>query len=154
LKNKPSRNDICHCGSGKKFKNCHGKTIERSSQTWVIVAVISLFLLWFLFFQTSPPAETTSYSQGINNKNIGGRPFKQPSTPLIPNSPNLTPTAPGPAPPGKVWSVEHGHWHDAPLAPTTLPPQPGTSAPKSQPPGEPPQGKVWSVEHGHWHDQN
>lgn len=22
--------------------------------------------------------------------------------------------APGPAPPGKVWSAEHGHWHDAP----------------------------------------
>ena len=21
---------------------------------------------------------------------------------------------PGPAPPGKVWSPEHGHWHDAP----------------------------------------
>lgn len=21
--------------------------------------------------------------------------------------------APGPAPPGKVWSPEHGHWHDA-----------------------------------------
>jgi hypothetical protein len=20
---------------------------------------------------------------------------------------------PGPAPPGKVWSTEHGHWHDA-----------------------------------------
>ena len=154
MKNKPGRNDPCHCESGKKFKNCHGKTIERSSQTLVIVAVISLFLLWFLFFQTSPPTETTSYSQGINNKNIGGRPSKQPSTPLIPNSPNLTPTAPGPAPPGKVWSVEHGHWHDAPLAPTTLPAQPGTSAPKSQPPGEPPQGKVWSVEHGHWHDQN
>ncbi|MBT4369038.1 MAG: hypothetical protein HOD18_00655, partial [Candidatus Marinimicrobia bacterium] len=28
LKNKPSRNDTCHCGSGKKLKNCHGKTIE------------------------------------------------------------------------------------------------------------------------------
>lgn len=22
--------------------------------------------------------------------------------------------APGPAPEGKVWSDEHGHWHDAP----------------------------------------
>ena len=138
MKNKLGRNDTCHCGSWKKFKNCHGKTIERSSQTWVIVAVIFLFLLWFLFFQTSPPAETTSYSPA----------------PLIPQKPNLTSTAPGPAPPGKVWSVEHGHWHDAPLGPTTLPPQPGTSAPKSQPPGDPPQGKVWSVEHGHWHDQN
>ena len=21
----PGRNDPCHCGSGKKYKNCHGK---------------------------------------------------------------------------------------------------------------------------------
>jgi len=138
LKNKPSRNDTCHCGSGKKFKTCHGKTTETSSQTWVIVAVIFLFLLWFLFFQTSHPPETTSYSP----------------TPLIPQKQNLTSTAPGPAPPGKVWSVEHGHWHDAPLGTTTLPDQPETSAPRSQPPGDPPPGKVWSPEHGHWHDQS
>ena len=138
MKNKPSRNDTCHCGSGKKFKNCHGKTTEISSQTWLIVAVIFLFLLWFLFFQTSPPPETTSYSPA----------------PLIPQNQNLTSTAPGPAPPGKVWSVEHGHWHDAPLGTKTLPAQPETSAPRSQPPGDPPPGKVWSPEHGHWHDQN
>ena len=138
MKNKSGRNDTCQCGSGKKFKNCHGKIIERSSQTWVIVAVIFLFLLWFLIFQTSPPAETTGYSPA----------------PLIPQKLNLTSTAPGPAPPGKVWSVEHGHWHDAPLGTTTLPDQPETSAPRSQPPGDPPPGKVWSPEHGHWHDQN
>ena len=45
------------------------------------------------------------------------------------------------APPGKVWSEEHGHWHDAPV-PTAA----------SLPPGPPPPGKVWSPEHGHWHD--
>ena len=138
MKNKSGRNDTCQCGSGKKFKNCHGKTTQISSQTWVIVAVIFLFLLWFLIFQTSPPAETTGYSPA----------------PLIPQKLNLTSTAPGPAPPGKVWSVEHGHWHDAPLGTTTLPDQPETSAPRSQPPGDPPPGKVWSPEHGHWHDQN
>ena len=138
MKNKPGRNDACHCGSGKKFKNCHGKTIVRSSQTWIIVAAIFLFLLWFLFFETKPPAEATSYSPA----------------PLIPKKPNLSSAAPGPAPPGKVWSVEHGHWHNAPLAPTILPAQPGTSEPKSQPPGDPPPGQVWSPEHGHWHDQN
>ncbi len=44
-------------------------------------------------------------------------------------------------PPGKVWSEEHSHWHDAPA---------GAAA--AQPPGEPPPGKVWSDEHGHWHD--
>ena len=153
MKNKPGRNDNCHCGSGNKFKNCHGKTIGISSQTWVIVAVIFLFLLWFLFFETKPSAEATNYSP----------------SPLIPKKSNLTLPAtlpsqtgtsgpksqpPGDPPPGKVWSVEHGHWHNAPLAPTSLPANPETPKPIAQPPGDPPPGKVWSSEHGHWHDQN
>ena len=71
---------------------------------------------------------------------------------------------PGPAPAGKVWSAEHGHWHDA--APATAPVQVNvppvqsggqpllatTSTPKPQPPGPVPAGKVWSPQHGHWHD--
>ena len=85
------------------------------------------------------------------------------------------PQPPGPVPEGKVWSPEHGHWHDAPgstpqtvtfdqNSPTATPgdpssgitmtPQPmaapGTLTP--QPPGPAPEGKVWSPEHGHWHD--
>jgi len=43
-------------------------------------------------------------------------------------------------PPGKVWSEEHGHWHDIPVSAAL------------QPLGDPPPGKVWSLEHGHWHD--
>jgi len=137
LKNKPSRNDTCNCGSGKKFKNCHGKSIEKSSQIWVIIAVVLLLLIWFLFFETKAPEKATNYTP----------------TPLAPKK-LQTSTAPGPAPPGKVWSVEHGHWHNAPLAPTSLPSKPETSTPKAPPPGDPPPGKVWSPEHGHWHDQN
>ena len=43
------------------------------------------------------------------------------SAPVItmspPPSPQYTPAPqpPGEVPPGKVWSVEHGHWHDAPV---------------------------------------
>jgi hypothetical protein len=55
---------------------------------------------------------------------------------------------PGPAPEGKVWSPEHGHWHDAPG--TTPASTPGQLTP--QPPGPAPEGKVWVPEHGHWHD--
>lgn len=33
-------------------------------------------------------------------------------TPMIQNATTLTPQPPGEAPPGKVWSPEHGHWHD------------------------------------------
>ena len=52
------------------------------------------------------------------------------------------------APPGKVWSEEHGHWHDINPAPTV--PQQNLNIPR--PKGPAPEGKVWSEEHGHWHD--
>jgi hypothetical protein len=58
------------------------------------------------------------------------------------------PAPPGPAPPGKVWSKEHGHWHDVAGATSE-----GSTASTAQPPGPAPPGKVWSAEHGHWHDQ-
>ena len=42
------------------------------------------------------------------------------------------PQPPGEAPPGKVWSVEHGHWHDAPVAGSPVapltPPAPAAAA--------------------------
>jgi len=138
LKNKPGRNEPCHCGSVKKFKNCHGKTLDKSPQIWVIVAVLLLVVLWFLFFEIEPKSAVPSYSPA----------------PLIPRQPDVTSTSPGPAPPGKVWSLEHGHWHDAPLGPSSPPIRPLTDESKSQPPGAAPPGKVWSPEHGHWHDQN
>jgi hypothetical protein len=62
---------------------------------------------------------------------------------------------PGPAPPGKVWSAEHQHWHDAngqegPMFPAES--QPAQVAGVPAPDGPAPEGKVWSAEHGHWHD--
>jgi hypothetical protein len=49
--------------------------------------------------------------------------------------------------PGRVWSEEHGHWHETGTA------EPAASGtPAAQPPGPAPPGKVWSPEHGHWHD--
>ena len=48
---------------------------------------------------------------------------------------------------GRVWSPEHGHWHDV-GGDTSRP----TGEPVSQPPGPAPPGKVWSAAHGHWHD--
>lgn len=34
--------------------------------------------------------------------------------PTSAGTPAYTPAPPGPPPPGKVWSPEHGHWHDLP----------------------------------------
>jgi hypothetical protein len=82
---------------------------------------------------------------------------------------------PGPAPPGKVWSAEHGHWHDvSAVGDITLDPIPLSQTPQPEgpilpgkvwsdehshlhdvpprPEGPTPPGKVWSDEHSHWHD--
>lgn len=63
-----------------------------------------------------------------------------PTTALRQRVAQLKSVPPGPAPPGKVWSAEHGHWHDQ-------------KSPPQAAPGPTPPGKVWSAEHGHWHDQ-
>jgi hypothetical protein len=59
----------------------------------------------------------------------GGTPQAQTIT--MPPQQQFTPAPqpPGEAPPGKVWSVEHGHWHDAPVALTTPAPAPATATP-------------------------
>jgi hypothetical protein len=72
------------------------------------------------------------------------------------------------APPGKVWSAEHGHWHDVERPGTPRPEGPALPGKEwseahghwhdiggpsdERPPGPAPAGKVWSEEHGHWHD--
>ncbi len=63
----------------------------------------------------------------------------------IPGVPDPQPA--GPVPPGKIWSAEHGHWHDAPFT-TGATQVPLTQSPASGTPGP---GMVWSEEHGHWH---
>ncbi|HYO77372.1 MAG TPA: hypothetical protein VE010_12985 [Thermoanaerobaculia bacterium] len=86
---------------------------------------------------------------------------KTAEAPLVAMNPNA-------ARPGKVWSSEHGHWHDVtpgggtatasamPTSPALTPIAPQRQArpstPKPQPEGPVPAGKVWSSEHGHWHD--
>jgi uncharacterized protein YchJ len=84
--NKIGRNDACHCGSGKKYKNCHQqidvqKKAPNNKNTLIGGAIIVIIILAAiaLYFNLQSPANS----------------------------------APGDAPAGKVWSSEHGHWHDA-----------------------------------------
>jgi hypothetical protein len=84
-------------------------------------------------------------------------PQRVPASSATNNAASAATPQPGPAPKGKVWSPEHGHWHDAPGAQATTNPagQPAgqTARPLTpQPDGPAPEGKVWSAEHGHWHD--
>jgi hypothetical protein len=151
---KTSRNSPCTCGSGKKYKHCCGlKEVKRSRILAVVgvVIVIGLVLVGAIFVSRDSTQQPAAAGAAVDPAAVGS-----PQPAGVPG----TPQPPGPAPAGKVWSVEHGHWHDAPGAPgaagATAPagaPQPGSLPPGSpQPPGPAPAGKVWSAEHGHWHD--
>ena len=77
---KINRNDACHCGSEKKYKDCHGKQVQSESWKKILIYVgIAIVLIWFAMDLFS-----------LNKSSITS------------------------APPGKVWSEEHGHWHDIP----------------------------------------
>ena len=125
MNKKLGRNDACHCGSGKKFKACHGRSSNKSYQLWTLVGVLVLAALWFFYYESEPAVTPNRLSSPIE-----------------------------PAPPNKVWSVEHNHWHDAPSIPTsTTPPNSVLNDLQPLPQGAAPPGKVWSPEHDHWHDK-
>lgn len=110
----------------------------------LVVAAGSVGAFFYLTAPESSDSPATNTPQSI--RPITGQP------------PGLTPQPAGDAPPGQVWSAEHGHWHDAatgqavqPTSPTATPTStPGQLTPP--PPGDVPEGKVWNAEHGHWHD--
>jgi hypothetical protein len=71
----------------------------------------------------------------------GGPPYPQPA---------------GAVPTGKVWSAEHGHWHNTIAAAGGVTVQPSAQAAQfpsaTARPIATADGKVWSEEHQHWHD--
>ncbi len=146
---RPRKTDPCPCGSGAKYKYCHGAPETEPERTpppprrlalLLTLAVATPIVLVIGLFQA------TSTDRG-----------DEPAA-----TPDVSGTASsGTAPPGKVWSEAHGHWHDDPQAPGAAAPVQAHHAEGDmfrpeyrleRPPGEPPPGKVWSEEHGHWHD--
>jgi len=91
---KIGRNDPCHCGSGKKYKNCHMAN-ETSSKGMnkaflligILVALLTIGIIGYITNTNNTAAEQGGFKPG--------------------------PPPAGEAPPGKVWSYEHGHWHNA-----------------------------------------
>lgn len=184
------RNEPCPCGSGKKYKACCALKVERvvaadvpapqrSAFSWQLGAFVVVLLGLGAFAaiqlgEKKPDAEKTAATPApipppmpkIEFTPQNGAPSVLPGAPT-PNSPlAYTPQPVGEVPPGKVWSPEHGHWHDQvqetttmgalmgganAAAPTPVPAPQFTPGP--QPDGPAPEGKVWSPEHGHWHDQ-
>ena len=88
----------------------------------------------------------------ISNNKENGLGNQYSSKPYIPqNTENNKPD--GAAPLGKVWSAEHGHWHDVKNPHDAFTSDVKKSKDQLQRQGEAPPGKVFSPKHGHWHDK-
>ena len=156
---KIGRNDPCHCGSEKKFKDCHG-AFDKDKQ-WKKMAIyggIAIVVIWFILNVINTDKGTDAPPGKVWSEEHGHYHDIQPSRTPIPPMPSdvqrslNVPQPEGPAPEGKIWSTEHGHWHD--ITPTSNPLSESTSINIPQPKGSVPEGKEWSSEHGHWHDIN
>src|SRR5687767_15338180 len=97
------RNEPCPCGSRLKYKNCCADKSRRGVSKGLIAllaaigVVASVGVVGALKDREEPRTTATANvpAPAVN--------------PMQPGKPQ-----PGPAPPGKVWNVEHGHWHDIP----------------------------------------
>jgi len=67
------RNDPCHCGSGKKYKNCHQKSAGKFRNNWIYIigaAVIGGIILVIYILLSSggsnepPPGKVWSPEHG------------------------------------------------------------------------------------------
>jgi SEC-C motif-containing protein len=158
---KTGRNSPCTCGSGLKYKQCCEQKEGKTSPMLVIVALAigAVIVAGAMYVTNDSNQQQPASGAPVAPVNAGSSP--QPAGAPQPAGVPGSPQPPGPVPAGKVWNVEHGHWHDAPGA---TPAQPGAAQPGAQPaaqpaftpgpqpPGPVPAGKVWSTEHGHWHD--
>lgn len=184
-----TRNELCPCGSGKKSKKCCAAApARRTSGLVLVIAPLALIASMGIYASLKgpeepsssvrssaalpPPASAPASTTASPAESSGAAP--QAEQALAPGSPQ-----PGPAPAGKVWSTQHGHWHDvtsesaSPIqiemadgAPASAVRSSGSEVridasaipgmpagePVPKPAGEAPEGKVWSAEHGHWHD--
>ena len=140
---KLGRNEPCHCGSGKKYKHCHEPTKNTNNNQYTIIGIIAVVILVIIFINSDSSNQTVPVT----------------TSPLLNQGSTSNTSKPsGPAPPGKVWSQEHGHWHDAPVSKSLTPKLLGKEGVNkiTVPPidkNNSPDGKVWDEEHGHFHDK-
>ncbi|MEK6285694.1 MAG: hypothetical protein AABO57_08130 [Acidobacteriota bacterium] len=122
---------------------------SRNNRVIVVVLIGGMILAGAIFVSKDSNQQPATVVAPLDSGAAGS-----PQPEGVPGSPQ----PPGPAPAGKVWNTEHGHWHVAPGAPAASGAggQPGAAQPAfqpgPQPPGPVPAGKIWSAEHGHWHD--
>lgn len=149
------RNDPCPCGSGKKYKKCCAEKAAAKASRVPMIATLAVVVLGAsaIVAQLIKRADQAAQSgHAPTQQNVAAAPVTAPSTPK--------PQPPGPAPAGKVWSADHGHWHDANSSANSPIKLDMENLPQSAPAGAPSPansaaaaaaGMVWSAEHGHWH---
>lgn len=163
------RNQACPCGSGLKYKKCCASKDTRRAQFptglavlaggLVVIAAVGVAPSLLERKQQSPakPPVVTEASATSTLPPDPNSPFAEKAADEAETSPSEQPA--GDPPPGKVWSAEHGHWHDAAPANKSIQIEAnnlgsGLSATQGERPerGTPPEpGATWSEEHGHWH---
>lgn len=149
------RNDPCPCGSGKKYKKCCAEKAAAKASRLPMIATLAVVAV-------GAAAIVTQLINRADQEAQAGRPVAQQSAaapaPVLPSAPKAQP--PGPAPAGKVWSKDHGHWHDANSSANSPIKLDMENLPRTAPAGAPSPansaaaaaaGMVWSAEHGHWH---
>jgi len=115
----------------------------------IVVAIVGVGAIYYLSNRdpsspSSTPMLQPSQTQPTQVQNI------TPGSTSVSSSASAQPIPQpsGPVPEGKIWSAEHGHWHNLPGSTSVSSPAQLTP----QPPGPVPEGKIWSAKCGHWHD--
>lgn len=125
----------------------------------ILVAVSGGFLIYDSGYFDSPASSASPTTQDFPTTQATIPNFSPiPLTQQASSNPITAP--PGPAPKGKIWSPDHGHWHDIDPAsdfdlipPTTIPGQTPVGITGSAVSGvAATAGMIWSTEHEHWHD--
>lgn len=139
---KTGRNELCHCGSGQKYKRCC-----ESKEREAVLPRATLLLVGAVVVLIGGGVAAAYLSRSQAGATQGGSAAPAPASSSAVPLASPAPQPPGPAPAGQVWSAEHGHWHDVPTTNNIA-----VQTQTSPAPGAAPAGKVWSEEHGHWHD--
>ena len=67
---KVGRNEPCHCGSGKKFKQCHDKKDIGKINQLFLIGFLSLAFILLMFFSSSTSIDhyssTNTFPQPFN----------------------------------------------------------------------------------------
>src|SRR5687767_8834637 len=108
------RNELCPCGSGKKSKHCcnQGQAASRWPVYLVLfVVVVGAAAIVAALREDSKPPRSLAAVSPVSAATPATQTAAAPAPATAPAA-----EPPGPAPAGKVWSPEHGHYHDAPNA--------------------------------------